>query len=340
MTKSCIVTSLFALVLAACASTPTDETPSDGAAAMSQQPTLGEEPSGTPTQYPFILVSGVATSPTFHNFLGVPEAYRAVGHGGTAGQGRVAVADLPPFGTVEERGAALAEQIKGALDTFGARKINIVAHSMGGLDSRVAIRLLSDEGGAYAQRVASLTTIATPHHGAPLADVALGLTTHVSTAALDSLGQFLGRQFSDQAADSEVRGALFSISVANSTAFNAKYPALESDGVQYQSWAGVSRYFCSKPIASDDAACEGKHYGGKSVAGCTHLFLTAMADFMDDESNDALVPVSSAKFGGFQGCVPADHLDEIGAQDGPTTIGFDHVRFYKQLAFDLARSGY
>src|SRR5207249_8887306 len=45
------------------------------------------------------------------------------------------------------------------------RSVNIVAHSMGGLDARYAISQLGLGG-----RVASLITIGTPHLGTPLAD--------------------------------------------------------------------------------------------------------------------------------------------------------------------------
>ena len=43
------------------------------------------------------------------------------------------------------------------------RRVNLIAHSQGGLDSRYLISTLG-----WAERVASLTTIATPHHGIPL----------------------------------------------------------------------------------------------------------------------------------------------------------------------------
>src|SRR4030095_5497233 len=46
------------------------------------------------------------------------------------------------------------------------RKIHLVAHSMGGLDSRYMISKLG-----MAEQVLSLTTIGTPHHGSPIADI-------------------------------------------------------------------------------------------------------------------------------------------------------------------------
>ncbi|MBR0485353.1 MAG: alpha/beta fold hydrolase [Oscillospiraceae bacterium] len=62
----------------------------------------------------------------------------------------------------------LHQQIHAVLEQTGAKKINIIAHSKGGLDSRYAIAKLGD-----APYVASLTTINTPHHGCAWVDDAL-----------------------------------------------------------------------------------------------------------------------------------------------------------------------
>jgi triacylglycerol lipase len=67
---------------------------------------------------------------------------------------------LPSVGLIEDRARALADY----LGTLGAEQIDLIAHSMGGLDSRYLIHNLDPQ-----QRVHSLTTIATPHRGSPLA---------------------------------------------------------------------------------------------------------------------------------------------------------------------------
>ena len=62
----------------------------------------------------------------------------------------------------------LAERIRQIVEETGCEKVNIIAHSKGGLDSRYAI---SECGmGKY---VASLTTINTPHRGCEFADYLL-----------------------------------------------------------------------------------------------------------------------------------------------------------------------
>ena len=59
----------------------------------------------------------------------------------------------------------LAAQIQSVIAETGAEKVNVIAHSKGGLDCRCAMQ----EYGA-AKYVASLTTINTPHHGCAFVD--------------------------------------------------------------------------------------------------------------------------------------------------------------------------
>ena len=63
----------------------------------------------------------------------------------------------------------------------------------------------------------------------------------------------------------------------------------------------------------------------------------------DPVGNDGLVPVESAKWGTFLGCIPADHLDEIGQIGGLSPgLGNDwrHKPFYRSLVSFLRARGY
>ena len=71
--------------------------------------------------------------------------------------------------SVADSAGELKTEIERILEETGAEKVNIVAHSKGGLDARYAITHLG-----LADRVASLTTINTPHRGCKFADVLLG----------------------------------------------------------------------------------------------------------------------------------------------------------------------
>ena len=50
-----------------------------------------------------------------------------------------------------------------------------------------------------------------------------------------------------------------------------------------------------------------------------------------------MVTVESAKWGTFMGCIPADHLDEVGQpRDGTHRFtGFSHIAFYRGIASNL-----
>lgn len=87
-------------------------------------------------------------------FRGVPALYARMGI-------RIIVPDLPWGGSTRVRSACLADRLAGE-----PGPLHLVAHSMGGIDSRRYIAHL----GGHA-RVASLTTLGTPHRGSTLADV-------------------------------------------------------------------------------------------------------------------------------------------------------------------------
>jgi triacylglycerol lipase len=67
--------------------------------------------------------------------------------------------------------ALRAEELARLVRMIPAKKVNIIAHSMGGLDVRYAISKLG-----LADRVASLITIGTPHLGTPVADLGARLS--------------------------------------------------------------------------------------------------------------------------------------------------------------------
>lgn len=92
---------------------------------------------------------------------------------------KVIIAKVPPFATISER-AQLLDQL--LTDTFANSperdakervKINLVGHSMGGLDARYLISQIQTKDSPY--EVVSLTTVSTPHHGSEVADFVMRL---------------------------------------------------------------------------------------------------------------------------------------------------------------------
>ncbi len=305
----------------------------DEGSALSAAPASFADPSGSPTVYPIVLLHGFNASTTNDwSFYEVQDALEADGHA-------VYESLVPPFDSVEVRSAALATFIDQVLAESGAAKVNLVAHSMGGLDARDLISRLG-----YGDRVASLTTMSTPHRGTNVADVALDVLPSVAEPAIDALASLYGLSFNSLAGDSHVRAALLALSEASSGAFNDAHP--DDSRVYYQSWAGVSSLL-GVANSQDDVACEGMRNTYEGRSAITSIALSAEQVFTshgtDELPSDGMSTVASAKWGTFRGCIPADHLSEVGQkkkEGADSRTGFDHLLFYRTLAYDLASKGF
>jgi triacylglycerol lipase len=297
---------------------------------------LFPNPHGSAARYPIVLVTGFTGSPSPANpwsFHGVADALRADGH-------IVIEAVTPPIDSTLARARVLGPEVDRALADNGASKVNLIGHSMGGLDIRV---LVSELG--YGDRVASVTTLSTAHRGTAVADAVLTLMPTLADAAADALGRLWGRIFTpgDVGAHADLRAALTSISEAEASAFNDAHP--DDARVDYQSWAGVSSVL-GVPNPADAVACEDKlltYHGRAHVMSAALVPLAPIVAHGALTPNDGMATVDSAKWGTFRGCFPADHLAEVGqpsleGKNGWT--GFDHIAFYRTLAFDLAARGF
>jgi triacylglycerol lipase len=94
--------------------------------------------------------------PGIHYWRGITDAMRANGI-------EVITASVPASGSIEERAFKLSQDIASKAD---GKSVNIIAHSMGGLDARYMISRLHPDN----VEVLSLTTIASPHRGSAFAD--------------------------------------------------------------------------------------------------------------------------------------------------------------------------
>ncbi len=111
------------------------------------------------TKYPILLVHGIILkdSRIFRSFGKISKRLRDEGY-------TVYVGRHDGFGTIENNASQLKIQIEEILKQENTDKINIIAHSKGGLDSKYLICELGMQ-----DKVASLTTLCTPHLGSPVA---------------------------------------------------------------------------------------------------------------------------------------------------------------------------
>lgn len=111
------------------------------------------------TKFPIILVHGIALkdSKVFRSFGKIDKKLKEQGY-------CVYVSRQDGFGTIANNAEQLKEEIECVLQKEHAEKVNLIAHSKGGLDCKYLITDLGME-----DKIASLTTLCTPHKGSPVA---------------------------------------------------------------------------------------------------------------------------------------------------------------------------
>jgi pimeloyl-ACP methyl ester carboxylesterase len=232
---------------------------------------------------------------------------------------------VDPLAPSDRRARQLASQLSVIMEATGARKINLIGHSQGGVDGRALISTLG-----WGDRVASLTTIATPHRGTPLVDVIEGtlpddaLTEGLVDAVGDIYGTLLGR------GNQELPAALRELGVEGMTEiFNPTHP--DDSRVAYYSWTGHT-------CALTETACQAA-WSGEVVDPFLAPAYRAL-QLLGEEASDGLVPVSSGQWGEFLGELPADHLDEVGMLFDDDNQVFDHRAFFVAEGDRLFSAGF
>ena len=260
------------------------------------------------TRYPLLMVHGVGFR-DFHYFNYWGRIPRELVRNGA----RVYYGHQEAWGTVEDNAHILREKIRQIKSETGCEKVNIIAHSKGGLDSRYLISALHME-----QDVASLTTINTPHEGSVLVDFLKRLPDPVYRRVCHWIDVYFGK-LGDSCPDAY--HASYQLSAAYAREFNQKYT--DVPGVYYQSYGSLMRSgFSSKLL-------------------CVPYWLLKKLD----GPNDGLVTVQSARWTNFRGIVTSSRLRGISHGDMIDLTredyqGFDVLEFYVKLVEELKKMGF
>lgn len=240
--------------------------------------------------------------PGVHYWRGITEALQANGI-------EVITASVPPSGSIEERALKLGQDIAAKAN---GKSVNIIAHSMGGLDSRYMISQLQPEN----VRVLSLTTVATPHRGSAFADY-----------CFDTIGpRHLPYLYKLVEATGLGTGAFTQLTrkyMAEN--FNPKTP--DDPSVRYFSYGAIAHPYLF------------------SAFRLPHRVMDKM-----EGPNDGLVSVASARWGTYKGTlIDCSHLDLINWTNRAKwffwvkILGrrrtFNAVAFYLDIADMLAKEG-
>ena len=262
------------------------------------------------TKYPILMVHGVFFRDfRFFNYWG-----RIPGELETNGA-KVFYGNQQSAASVESSGRELAERIRKVCEETGSEKVNIIAHSKGGLDCRMAIAKYG--AGPY---VASLTTINTPHRGCEFADFLLTKSPEKLKKAVAGAYNSALLRVGDYAPD--FIAACQNLTKSFCAEFNERVK--DPEGVYIQSFGSYIKH----------------NSGGQFPLNLTHGFVGIF-----DGANDGLVGEKSFPWGadfhliaptGKRGISHGDVID-LNRENIP---GYDVREFYVQLVADLKKKGF
>lgn len=267
------------------------------------------------TKYPVLLVHCAgARDRRRPNYWGrIPAALKAEG-------ARVYYGNQDAWGAIEHNARVLKAGILRILAATGCGKVNIIAHSKGGLDARYMISSLN-----MAKSVASLTTVATTHHGSKSMDKILRAPDKLYRAASAAANLWF-RLLGDAHPDFYTASHQFSTRLMRE--FNTNNP--DSPLVFYQSHAAVMK------------------------TGFSDVFMLFPYLFVrrTEGENDGLVTPASAAWGNFRGVLRGangrgiSHADEVDARrrnftKKPAEHGVADIRrVYVEIAAGLRQAGF
>lgn len=261
------------------------------------------------TKYPIIMVHGIFFRDwQLFNYWGrIPATL--IRNGAIINYGK-----QQSSGSVARSAEEIRKTILKVINETGAEKVNLIAHSKGGLDSRYAISRLGMD-----KYVATLTTINTPHKGCDMVD---DLLKKLPSAVVRFIaGRYNGifSKLGDENPD--FMSGVNDLSAVRAKKYDDEMP--DSPGVSYRSVMTVM--------------------GSASSAGFPLNIGYKMIKKLNGE-NDGLVAESSAKHGRHRIIRPTSkrgisHGDVIDLNRENIT-GFDVREFYVDLVSELRREGF
>lgn len=262
------------------------------------------------TKYPILMVHGVFFRDFEHlNYWGrIPKELQLNGATIYYGNHNSAAA-------VRDSAKELAARIHQIIDKTGCEKLNVIAHSKGGLDMRAAIALTD-----VAPYIASLTTINTPHRGCQFADYLLNKIPEKQQHMVERAYNAGAAKLGD--VNPDFLSAVYDLTFENCSKFNDEVK--DDPDIYYQSVGSK----LNQPMS------------GRFPLNFTYPLVKYF-----DGANDGLVGEESFEWGqnyqflttaGKRGISHGDVID-LNRENIP---GFDVREFYVQLAVDLKKRGF
>ena len=261
------------------------------------------------TKYPILMVHGVFFRDTqFLNYWGrIPNELEANG-------AKIFYGNHSSASSIADSAQELSQRINEVLTETGAEKVNIIAHSKGGLDCRYALAKLD-----IAEKVASLTTINTPHNGCLFADY---LLTKISDKIKNNVANTYNstlKKFGEVNAD--FLTAVNNLTKSYCSELNQELTTPQ--GVYCQSVGSVLRKATNGKFPLNFSYHLVKHFSGENDG------LVSESSFKWGEKYTLLKPTAK------RGISHGDMID-LNRENIP---GFDVREFYVELVHDLKERG-
>ena len=267
------------------------------------------------TKYPILMVHGMGFRDRKHFcYWGrIPKVLKR--HGA-----RIYFGGQDSNGSVESNARQLEACLNDVLEKTGAEKVNIIAHSKGGLEARYLISTMG-----YGDKIASLTTLSTPHNGSVTVDKLLRFPVPFVKCVCGAVDLWF-RVLGDKQPDTYSAIDLFKTSTAEK--FNAENP--DDSRVYYQSYGFVM---------------------GKATADMA-MWLTWLAVNAFEGENDGLLAPRAVKWTNFKGVYRGSgrrgisHCDEVDMRRHRLPIKSesaseeDITQLYLKIAVDLKNMGF
>ncbi len=260
------------------------------------------------TRYPLFMVHGAGFKDLrYFNYWGrIPGELKR--HGATVYYG-----NQEAWATIEDNAEFLKERVLEIIQNTGCEKVNIIAHSKGGLDARYMISMLG-----MSRYVASLTTFATPHKGSKLIDIIYKLPKPLFNLMGNALNRYF-RLLGDKKPD--IFTATHQLSNCYCEKFNEQ--VTNAEGVYYQSYTTIMNNIFSDYILT-----------------IPYLMLR-----LTEGKNDGLVSIESSKWGEFKGVLSTKHSRGISHGDiidlrRNDYEGFDAREKYVEIVSELKNMGF
>lgn len=249
-------------------------------------------------KYPVVLVHGIAAKDNSLFWGRIPERLKESGTEVTLGQ-------TDSWGSIENNANSLRKTIDTVLEKYNTNKVNIIAHSKGGLDSRYVISKME-----YASKVASLSTISTPHLGSEIADYIFD-KKYIHTRYAKKLTYALAKLYGDESPDPHEM--LQDITTQNMIRFNQQN--LNSESVYYcsyhsamsNSFDDLSHFFMYKLIAKIAGANDGVVSLKSSKWGEKHTLINGKNGGI---SHSEIIDIKRKKISGID--IPDEYLKIVG----------------------------